>query len=103
LPGLISYRGFSGQLHQFLRDWSASRGSLSPTSELSAKTDGVIDELRGRRGMTPPYLEHTTEVPRHCPSRCLNTFDVSDCSVLRNRRALKCNRCGMLHFWTGLA
>lgn len=99
VPALLHYQGFADQLHDFLVRWSA--GGAVTDGVLSANTGGVIEELRWRRGMNPPYLEWIDKVPDRCAPKCYNGFDASDRAVLRNRRALKCNRCGLLHFWTG--
>lgn len=101
VPELLHYEGFAGAVKRYLADWSAARGLLFPPPSLSRNTGGVIDELRHRRGMPQPYLLHEDKFPDRCSPRCGFRFDKSDLAVLRNRRALKCMRCGLLHFWTG--
>lgn len=101
VPELLHYEGVGGLLKRFLADWSAARGMLAPPPLLSANTGGVVDDLRHRRGMPQPYLLHEHTLPEACVAKCYQRFDKSDLAILRNRRALKCIRCGLLHFWAG--
>ena len=101
VPELLYYEGFGGLLKRYLVDWSAARGFLPPPPLLSEKTGGVVDELRHRRGTPQPYVVHDEMFPDRCIPRCNLHFDKSDLAILRNRRALRCIRCGLLHFWTG--
>lgn len=101
VPDLLAYEGLGGLLKRHLAEWSATRGLLQPAPALSLQTGGVIDELRYRRGMKEPYMLHDDAFPDRCVPKCNLRFEKSDLAVLRNRRGLKCMRCGMPHFWIG--
>jgi hypothetical protein len=103
IPTLLQHKGLGIKLHDYLTEWKVASwdGKRGAPSDLIDATGSALIELQARKAQLKPFIEWTTALPSECPAKCSQPFDSSDKSVLRNRRALKCIRCGQLHFWTG--
>lgn len=98
---LLAYRGFRAQLAAYLDEWTQHGGLLAPTVDLAQRTLGLASAMARMRANSREVRHWTGNLPEACGDKCYYRFPPSDLSVLRNVRALRCIRCGTLHFWTG--